>query len=592
MEINDLIAHDHQTISTAPSRPRKYLSELANGGQVSRLPHSCTLIVHKNIAEVMAFTARSLKCGSGVKTIYDQNFQLDNFGDNVGNLTLICDQQHPDYDTFAAVLRKADEQNQKLGIGRPDDVRWGKTIVVQDSMESELLVAGDAGIIWSWELLITYLKKGWNVTINLSNLRPSGNKKSDGFTASGPASFAEIYISIERYAKQTTMGNLLALMGVLNSVILRGGFKRGIVTSMMDVRCGLIEDYLNVPTAGLEGSHKKGVIVTEAVATAKRGKLAKLRAKIIEQVNSESIFLQKASDEIGGNYVDAGEPTYSNVCVGIMLPDRGTCLIWRVNVALAQTEQDLVKAFALATEQAVTLHKYWHDNIPKHLTNLWKPASMDRQIGLDILGLANLLAQKGIKYAEFIEALAEFNATGHTEKAKGLPMWFANAYRRSTVVANEVAERLGLEPFIRVHTIEPAQAHAFELTDLRGKCTCRGIWPPFSRIVTRMSETQESVTVNHGRVETVAEVGPANLFQLNSEWQKLMNAHGLPHSISMDSYGVMDEGNFQRWWESPLLTQYYQFAQQVEQEYARKRVEVLDVVCDIRKPGECSVCAE
>lgn len=590
MNITNLISHDHfNSASTAPSRPRKYLQQVAEG-QPARLPHSCTLIVHQNLTEVMGFTAHSLKCGSGVKTIYDADFRLDKI-ENPGSLNLVLDIQHPDYDAFVEMLAKADKLNSKLGINRCSEVRFSKTITVQDSMNTERCVAGDAGIIWSWEQVYTFLKKGWNVTVNLSNLRPAGTKKRDGFTASGPSSFAEIYIALERYIKQTSVFNLLALMGTLNSVILRGGYKRGIVTSMMDCRNPLIDDYLAVPTSKLDGSHKKGIIVTKEVATAAKGKLAKLRAKIIEAVNSESIFLQKASDELGGNYVDGDEPTYSNVCVGIMLPDRGTCLIWRVNAGLVDTEDDLVEAFKLATEQSIYLHKYWHNNIPRQLTNLWKPMSVDRQIGIDILGLANLLAKKGISFEEFTEALTELNRIGHTEKAQGIPVWFVKAYRKSVEVAQKVAAELGLEPFIRLHTVEPAQAHAFELTDSNGWTTCRGIWPPFARIVTRVSDTQETVTVNHGPVETVAEVGPEVIFNLNNQWQQLMANFGLPHAISMDSYETMNEANFQRWWKSDLLTQYYQFAGAVDQEYARKKVEVLDITCSLDE-STCSVCAE
>ena len=88
-----------------------------------------------------------------------------------------------------------------------------------------------------------------------------------------------------------------------------------------------------------------------------------------------------------------------------------------------------------------------------------------------------------------------------------------------------------------------------------------------------------------------------------------MTLFGKPHAISMDLYSYMDEDSFQRWYDSSLISVYYQFAGSYDQSYARKQVETIDmsavtprvagpVVCQIvrQDPSQpkdgCSVCAQ
>jgi hypothetical protein len=521
--------------------------------------------VYKDLPDALAFTSRSLKTGSGVKCIFSPDFKLPTSG-CLADLTVGVGKSHKDYDIFSL------EHNGQLDLSMSNANLV--TIVVQDSMETVSGIPGDCGIIDSWGKVFDLLMAGTNVHLDLTNLRPAGSSKADGYnvTSSGPTSFAHIYKAIGKYANYPTMLNLLKLQGTLNEVILKGGFKRGIVTSMMHVDCDHIDEYLDAPTADLDGSHKKGVIVTKALAVGLGRLNSALRAKICDKVNTESIFLQKCTSELSDNY----NGTYSNVCVGIMLPDRGTCLIWRINLGLVETRDELVDAFVQATKANIALHKEWHDNCPKALKTMWQPIENDRQVAIDVVGLANMLKRFECSYLDFVTDLETANKSGDYNDG-GLVQMFAEAYRASTAAAQVAAEELGLPSFLRLHTVEPAQSHAFELTDYEGATLARGIWPPFDQMVNRISDNEQTITVDHGDVETLADVGPDLVFRLNAAWQTLMADNGLPHAISADSYSVMGETEFHTWWQSSMLTQYYQFSSAADQSYARKQVEELDI---------------
>lgn len=550
--------------STAPGRPRKFLKSPESG----RLPFSCTLVVHKSVTEVLAFVARSLKAAAGVKTIYDKDFQLDEAAATPGNLYLHCDESHPDYTAFKAL-----NYNYML----PADVAILK---VQDSMESE----GGTGIIDSWEVVWRNISRGIDIAVDLSALRPAGTINSTQLEASGPASFAEIYIAMAEYAADVSVLNLLKLMGVLNDVIMRGGFKRGIVTSMMDIRCPHFKDYMNAPIGELRGSHKKGAIVYEDYLT------TELEELIVAKLASESIFLEKGTDD----------GLYSNVCVGIKLADRATCLIWRVNLGQCTTRSSVIEAFEQSMTSLCDLHTSWRDH-PNAAQNrgIWAELENDRQVALDVMGLSNLLHKFGYKYEDFIADLERFVEEPYTangiveevlsEDSAMLIEWIYAGYLAALNTADVNMESKGLPKLDRLFTVEPAQSHSFETVDTQGYTTARGIWPPMNRLTNRVSDVQEDVLVDYGTEETVATVGPENIFRLNNAWQKLMDHTNRAHAISMDTYEKPSVEWLGKWLRSDLKTVYYNFSSKFDQSFAAKSAVELDGWDD---EPVCSVCAQ
>ncbi len=276
-------------------------------------------------------------------------------------------------------------------------------------------------------------------------------------------------------------------------------------------------------------------------------------------------------------------------CMGLMLPDRGTCLIWRLNIALCRTFEEIAPAMCKVTEELCNLHASWRKQVGDR-ANLFAPLEQDRQIGVDILGLANALAYWGITYMDLTLAIERFieGRHGGTE-ADRLVFHLADAYRKSTILADEFMRERGLPLLERIHTIEPSQNHAYHCKDLRGFTTARSIFAPFGQKVRRVSNSQRNMVVRHGAVETAADVGPTLHQHFCEQWQALMELCGRAHSISFDSWEPITPDWIEDWMASPLLTKYYTEHTRYNQEFLRKQA---IAVCDVSRPGECLACAD
>ncbi|PSO67403.1 MAG: hypothetical protein BRC42_16075, partial [Cyanobacteria bacterium QS_1_48_34] len=234
---------------------------------------------------------------------------------------------------------------------------------------------------------------------------------------------------------------------------------------------------MDTPLVELPGGTKKGVALDKGVLDS-----PDLVQRFAESAHYESLFLAKRQPK----------DIHANVCMGIHLGDRATCLIWRVNLGLVENFEALPKYFRQATRQLALLHVNWRDEVGKK-ANIYPPVEEDRQIALDVMGLANLLAINGISFQEFKDAGEAFlNGTPRETKAGELVYWLAKAYSESTQEADSVMVEHNLPMLERIHTVEPAQSHSYETKDLLGKTTCRGIWAPYARKVRRVSDTQKN----------------------------------------------------------------------------------------------------
>lgn len=527
------------TLVTAPERLQTYLEN----PEGKRLPFSCTLAVLKkdtDIGEVVAWATQSLKSGAGVKLIIADTFKLPEPADL--DLELFLDYDHPDWQT--------PEQPEGLNISKSFDRLPVAGIVPDDSIE---------GIAAGWRQLF---RASGHVTVNLSLLRPRDTVNSDGMLASGPISFARVYLAIAKYRTNPSMFSLLRLFGILNDVILRGGYKKGIITSAIEDTSEYVDDYLAVPLVSLRGSHKKGLILSKHPG--------ERLDTVIEKVNYESMFLQKARPD----------KLYANVCMGIYLDDRGTCLINRVNLGQVKDIRDIPMAFVEATRHAVLVHHEWRKQQPER-ANQWAGLATDNQVAIDVMGLSNLLRQLGISYRTLILAL-----NGEVNQATELLSYLAEGYTVSCLEADRMClEELGIPVMERLHTVEPAQAHSYRTTDAEGYTTARGIWPPFSRIVNRYSQssTEPVKTYDHGPIE---ELTPDEHYKLCCGWANLMGAFGRPHSISYDTWEDFTPGVFKKWWDGPLTTLYYNMSKDYNTRgYARKRFVAPDLTT-------CTSCAD
>jgi hypothetical protein len=575
--INELLHNK----DSAPGRVRTFLLNPEQG----TTPHSCTRYEwNGDLVDLLIFAARALKGGSGVKITFPTNTKLvepHNLGEWTGDIS----ENHPEFDAIEKYATWLDTQQ----------VKW---IRVEDSIE------GENGILDTWEKLVNLVS--WHgVVIDLSNIRPAGTQNSNGLIASGAESFLTIYIAIAKYLETGTINSLLKLLGTLNSVMRRGGYKKGIITSAMSSECDLIKDYLRVPTIEIEGSHKKGIIVYDSVFED-----PELVDMICESRNSESTFFEKPCKPSpirrtfisDAPLVSLTTPPWSpsissglawNVCNGLILGHKATCLIWRVNLGLCQVSE-IVEAFKQAALNICELHTTWRAKMLE-LAAYYAPLEDDRQVGLDVMGLANLLAIEGVTYLEFADALAwhllKETTTKPTAKALEIAYQLREGYKAATSVCDSYMLAKDLPQLDRIFTVEPAQSHAYECFDRLGKTTCRGIFAPTGRIVTRVSSSQQNKRYFHGQIETDVMVGVELHERVCDLWQTMMDLTGRSHGISQDSWREMDANLLTDFMARPSQTLYYQEAGNYNQRgFLAKTVQTVET-CEINRPGECLACA-
>lgn len=533
------------TIVTYPERVASYLSNKPAG---KRLPFSCTLATLGSdavISEIMGFTSSSLKAGAGVKLVIKPDFKLP-------------EPREIDYVMMAPgpELAKTERYDFTPSSNYVESVPDGYIhIVVGDSM---------ADISASWSDFEKLVSAGLKVCLDLRNIRALGTVNSDGLVASGPVSFGFIIDTFAAYLKSPSMFTLLRLFGVLNAVILKGGYKKGIITSAICDSSEYYADYLNVPLVSLRGSHKKGVILTKRPE-------GDMLSTLCDKVNTESLFLQKHQE--GG--------IYANVCQGIYLKDRGTCLIYRLNLGMVGSIGEIVPAMERATRLAIETHVEWRKLHPGQADN-WASLEDDNQVAVDIMGFANLLAANNVTYADIDAALKD---DGGTPRARQIVDVLREAYQKSSLMADYLCTKVyGIPCFDRLHTVEPAQSHSYRCVDTKGYTVSRGIWPPFSRRVNRVSNSQSEEIKTYDFGECEVRISPNLHFSVCHGFMNLMREYGRPHAMSYDTWKDFNSEVFSEWYLSNLSTLYYNVANDYRvQDYARKVIKPITL---------CSSCTD
>jgi hypothetical protein len=212
--------------------------------------------------------------------------------------------------------------------------------------------------------------------------------------------------------------------------------------------------------------------------------------------------------------------------------------------------------------------------------NYYLSPKFDKQVGLGVLGLANLLAKYKISYKDFTDALENFldaqlgeeesllDFNSRPEKLKKLIIQLSRAFEDAAVIAR----RYKMD---RAFTVEPTASCSFRYTDTRGFTTTPEISPPICHPKTK-GVTRDSTTFGQQEyfypknVETAEEVGWDTYYRLCQTWQRLMETTGLAHSISFNIWNTctVDKTFLQNWLDSPLVTTYYRMM--VEQGYLDK----------------------
>ena len=387
--------------------------------------------------------------------------------------------------------------------------------VVEDSME------GPEGIEASWRFASHALRHGAGCAVHLSKLRPKGHENGKGLTASGPVSFAKIY-------------------STLNETLRRGGvYKNGAIVAHMDITHPDIVEFVLAPRAELPWIKRCVDLSPGDWNTTDPN----TKDAIIYGIKSGDIWLNKIK------YNEKGERIYGNVCLEVYLPSRGTCLLQHVNLSACHT-QSIREGFVKGMSELCSLHS----RTGVGATGEYLSSDIDRQVGLGILGLANLLARHSVTYEQFGRALQCVNNHGSiVTRAEHL----ASELRYGIEAAAEVARANNM---VRAFAIAPTASCSYRSKDLDGFTSTPEIAPPISRSVDRDSGTFGVQTYNYGQVEIASEVGWEAYKRVADQIMIMYDNTGLLHGYSFNSWSdVVEYDNkfVEEWLISPQTSLYY-----------------------------------
>ena len=387
--------------------------------------------------------------------------------------------------------------------------------VVEDSME------GENGIEASWRFVSHALRHGAGVAVHLSKLRPEGAENGRGLTASGPVSFAKIYSTI-------------------NETLRRGGhYKNGAVVCHLDINHPDILGFVQLPRSEAPWI-KRCVDIDPGLWNSTD---AGVKDAILYGIKSGDIWLNKIK------YDDNGTRIYGNVCLEVYLPSRGTCLLQHVNLSACELGT-IEKAFDQGMSELCELH----GRTGVGATGEYLSADNDRQVGLGVLGLANLLGRYKVTYEEFGRELENVNKG---EYGTGIGYQLAFNLMLGIQRAADIAEQNNM---VRAFAIAPTASCSYKSKSLDGFTATPEIAPPIATYVDRDSGTFGVKRYKYGDVEIASEVGWDAYKKVADQIMIMLDNTGLLHGYSFNSWSdvvTYDREFVEEWLLSPQTSLYY-----------------------------------
>ncbi len=385
--------------------------------------------------------------------------------------------------------------------------------VVENEME------GPNGIEASWRFASHALRYGAGCAIHLDKLDPKGYVRKSGVTASGPVSFGKIYSS-------------------LNEILRRGGvYKNGAIVLHISLNHPDALDFITTPRSELPWV-KRCINITE-----EWWQDCTFKEELLFGIKSGDIWLNKVKYDNEGNRIRG------NVCLEVYLPSRGTCLLQHINLGACEFD-DIPRAFAEGMSELCSLHSRTAvGDSGEYLT-----PEVDRQVGLGLLGLANLLRRYGVTYEQFGRALDQYN-NGETIRSASyeLVSQIASGIKQASSIASD-------HNMVRAFAIAPTASCSYRSVDLDGYTCTPEIAPPISQTVDRDSGTFGVQTYNYGDVEIASEVGWEAYKRVADGIMTLLDSTGLLHGYSFNSWSDMvtyDNAFVEEWLRSPQTSLYY-----------------------------------
>jgi hypothetical protein len=384
---------------------------------------------------------------------------------------------------------------------------------------------GEDGIEASWRFVSHALRNGAGVAVHLSKLRPKGAesiKGQDKLIASGPVSFGRIY-------------------STLNEILRRGGtYRNGAVVLHLDLNHPDVLEFITADRADLPWVKRCVNINWHWWNLATQ----EVKDALIAGIKRGDIWLNKTKIDANGNRIRG------NVCLEVYLPSRGTCLLQHVNLGGCEYD-DIPRAFVSGMSELCALH----GKTDVGSSGEYLPSETDRQVGLGLLGLANLLRRYNVSYEEFGKALEAVNSERPVEHTEAVTL--ALQLQSGIEQAANIARVNKME---RAFAIAPTASCSYRYKDLDGYTTCPEIAPPISQWVDRDSGTFGVESFDYGPVEIASEVGWENYKRVADGVVRMLEKTGLLHGYSFNSWSdvvTYDEEFIDTWLNSPQTSLYY-----------------------------------
>lgn len=390
------------------------------------------------------------------------------------------------------------------------------------SVENEM--EGPNGIEASWRFVSHALRNGAGVAVHLSKLDSKGHERPSGVVASGAVSFGKIY-------------------SVLNETLRRGGrFKNGAVVLHCDIDHGDILEFINVSRSEIPWA-KRCVNVSRKLWDEASDEV---KQAVLLGIAKGDIWLAKIRQDKYGNRI------FANVCLEVFIKSRGTCLLEHINLGACKPDQ-IAQAFADGMEELCVLH----NKTGVESTGEYLVQEEDRQVGLGMLGLANLLALEHVSYAQFADALELHNGFEGELQVTPEALNIVKELQKGIDAATVRAKRANMD---RAFAIAPTASCSYRYTDRAGYTTAPEIAPPIGRKVDRDSSTFGVSQFNYGNVETAEDVGWNIYFRVANGIMEMLQKTGLCHGYSFNSWSdvvTYDESFIDTWLNSPQTSLYY-----------------------------------
>ena len=378
---------------------------------------------------------------------------------------------------------------------------------------------GSDGIEASWRFVSHALRFGAGVAVHLSDLDPKGYVRPSGVTASGPVSFGKIY-------------------STLNEILRRGGhYKNGAVVLHLDLDHADVLEFIQTPR------HELAWVKRCVNLTPEMWEETPHKEALLQGIKQGDIWLNKIKYDKNGNRIRG------NVCLEVYLPSRGTCLLQHINLGACEFD-DIPKAFVEGMSELCALH----GTTGVGESGEYLPPETDRQVGLGMLGLANLLRRVGVTYEQFGRALDQYNR-GEIVQTPAFEL--VSQFGAGIDAASNIARSYTMD---RAFAIAPTASCSYRSKDVDGYTCTPEIAPPIARHVDRDSGTFGVESYEYGDVEIASEVGWDAYKRVADGIMTMLNNTGLLHGYSFNSWSdvvIYDNAFIEEWLDSPQTSLYY-----------------------------------